>query len=353
MNGSKHMRHTKRSGVLISLLLLLLSRCQLNGALDSARLNPRELPLTGPVAGVAGSLLYANGLVLRSYEISTGAFRDLATFPTDSYADHPAVSPDASTIAFTLYHANRGESDPENGADLMLMNVDGTNQRVLVAHALPGEWLTDAAWSADGATLFFTREHPAGPPRIERMHIDSRERDVVVAKGHSPSLSADGPSLAFLRDEAGGGQGLYVATLDGGSPLAGVERAIVIGERFDQLAAPRFSPAGSQIAFAGVGGPPPTAQSKPAPPSPGWGWLGARSVAAHGVPWEVWTVDADGGNLRKLTDLAEDAPMPLWSPDGTGLALKGELGLYLIDPATGSARRLVQELAGDGIAWLP
>jgi hypothetical protein len=151
MNGSKQTRRTKQSGVLISLLLLL-SGCQVIGALDNVGLNPRELPLTGPVAGVAGSLLYANGLVLRSYEISTGAFRDLATFPTDSYADHPAVSPDASTMAFTLYHVNRAESEPENGADLMLMNVDGTNQRVLAAHALPGEWLTDAAWSADGAT---------------------------------------------------------------------------------------------------------------------------------------------------------------------------------------------------------
>ena len=353
MNGSKQTRRTKQSGVLISLLLLLLSGCQVIEALDNVGLNPRELPLTGPVAGVAGSLLYANGLVLRSYEISTGAFRDLATFPTDSYADHPAVSPDASTIAFTLYHVNRAESDPENGADLMLMNVDGTNQRVLAAHALPGGWLTDAAWSADGATLFVTREHPADPPRVERVHIDSRARDVVVANGHSPSLSADGTSLAFLRDEVGGGQGLYVATLDGGYPLTGGERVIVTGEGFDQLAAPRFSPAGSQIAFVGVGGPSPAAHSNPSPPPARRGWLGARSVAAHGVPWEVWTVDADGGNLRKLTDLAEDAPMPLWSPDGTGLALKGELGFYLIDPATGSARRLVQELAGDGIAWLP
>jgi Tol biopolymer transport system component len=70
------------------------------------------------------------------------------------------------------------------------------------------------------------------------------------------------------------------------------------------------------------------------------------------VPWELWVVNADGTGLRRLTDIREDNPFPAWSPDGRWIALKGEIGLYLIDADGKQTRRLAQELASEGLSWL-
>ncbi len=80
--------------------------------------------------------------------------------------------------------------------------------------------------------------------------------------------------------------------------------------------------------------------------------MNAAPVAAHGVPWELWVVTADGAGLQRLTDLREDSPRAAWSPDGKWIALKGELGMYLLGADGKHLRRIVQELAGDGLAWL-
>jgi hypothetical protein len=43
------------------------------------------------------------------------------------------------------------------------------------------------------------------------------------------------------------------------------------------------------------------------------------AVAAHGPPWEVWEISAEGGAPRQLTQLFTDGPWPAWSPDGAHL----------------------------------
>jgi Tol biopolymer transport system component len=330
------------------LLLIFLVGCQLAGALDGARLDPIELPITGPVADVEGDLLYTNGITMRRYRISDGVFRDVATFSKNQVADGAVLSPDGSTIAFSVFHLGHAQDDPHNGADLMLMEINGTHPRRLLASAGAGEWLTRPAWSPDGMSLVFTREHPGESPRVERVGVDGQGRTVLVPNGHSPTMSPDGRRLAFLRDEPGGSQGLYVGEQDGSEA-----RVVVTDVYFDLLAAPRFAPVGDQIAFVGVGGPPQNIGARMPRNSRLAFWLTTRVASAHGVPWELWLVDGDGQGLRRLTDLSEDAPMPAWSPDGHWIALKGELGFYLVEPRTGDTRRLVQELAGDGITWVP
>jgi hypothetical protein len=44
--------------------------------------------------------------------------------------------------------------------------------------------------------------------------------------------------------------------------------------------------------------------------------------------------------------------MAAWSHDGAHVAIKGELGLYLLDMPSKKLQRLAQELAGNGIDWL-
>lgn len=83
--------------------------------------------------------------------------------------------------------------------------------------------------------------------------------------------------------------------------------------------APRYSPDGRQIAF----------------------------VSDRSSAWEIFTCDADGQNLRKLTHFG--GPFvggPAWSPDGRVIAfdarVNGHSGIYFIDGNGGSPRVMEQ-----------
>jgi Tol biopolymer transport system component len=294
-----------------------------------------------------GRLLYANGTQLRTYEISTGTITPVATFPPNVAADGAVISPDQSLIAFAMYRADSDAANATGGVDLMLMDADGSNQRVVLAHSQPDEWLSEPAWAPDSRSLFFTLRSPTAAPRIERVNIDGTQRSVVAPQGRSPSVSASGSHVAFLmEDQASGLEVLAVATTAGGDI-----RQLFAGGTYQILAAPRFAPDGQRIAFAGVTEIPD--QQARAPYMPDLlAWLRPRTAAAHGIPWDIWVINVDGSGRERLTDLQEDSPMAAWSPDGGHLAIKGELGLYLLEMSSRKVLRMAQELAGDGIDWI-
>jgi hypothetical protein len=109
------------------------------------------------------------------------------------------------------------------------------------------------------------------------------------------ALSPDGTRLLYAAalDEPAtssfaGRPELYVADADGGSP-----RQLLEQENWDSD--PHWSPDGSMIAFV----------RRPA-------------GAAEGGPSEVWVMQSDGGDARRLTS-GQDDSRPAWSPDGRGL----------------------------------
>lgn len=329
---------------IFGLSLLVLAACQSG---QPQVIAPRELPINGPVAGIAGRLVYANGTQFRTYEIGTGTIAPLATFPTNVAADGPAVSPDQSLIAFAMYRPDSDAADATGGVDLMLMDADGSNQRIVLAHAQPDEWLSEPAWLPDSRTLVYSFRSPNAAPRVERVNIDGTQREVVVPQGRSPSVSADGSHVAFLMDDqATGLEVLAVATI-GGDEI----RPLFAGGTFQVLAAPRFAPNGQQIAFSGVTDISNLQVSAPQQ-SDLLAWLRPRVATAHGIPWDIWMIKVDGSERERLTELQEDSPIAAWSPDGSHLAIKGELGFYLLDLPSKKLVRLAQELAGDGFAWL-
>jgi Tol biopolymer transport system component len=120
---------------------------------------------------------------------------------------------------------------------------------------------------------------------------------------------------------------------------------------YQVLAAPRFAPNGQQIAFSGVTDIPKQQGRAPTRPDV-LAWLRPGVAAAHGIPWDIWLINVDGSGRERLTDLQEDSPMAAWSPDGTHLAIKGELGLYMLELPSKKIVRMALELAGDGLDWL-
>lgn len=94
-----------------------------------------------------------------------------------------------------------------------------------------------------------------------------------------------------------------------------------------QVTAPRWSPDGKQIAYV-------VSKADLAKP-----------VSIYDT--DVWLIDADGKNDRRLTFASGADFRPRWSPDGTRLAFLSDRGgrnaIYLLDPRGGEARALTNE----------
>ena len=69
---------------------------------------------------------------------------------------------------------------------------------------------------------------------------------------------------------------------------------------------------------------------------------------------EIYVMDADGGNSRRLTNHPAEDWSPSWSPDGERIAFSsdrvGNLDIYVMDDDGGNSRRLTNHPEDD---WLP
>ena len=66
---------------------------------------------------------------------------------------------------------------------------------------------------------------------------------------------------------------------------------------------------------------------------------------------DVWAISPKGNNLRNLTSSIGDATNPVWSPDGTRLAVSGEAGRMIVMDADGSGVAKIAD--GSDPAWSP
>jgi Tol biopolymer transport system component len=112
------------------------------------------------------------------------------------------------------------------------------------------------------------------------------------------------------------------------------------------IAAARLSPDGSKVAFAALLTLQPTARRS------GLSDLLAPVAHAHGVPWDLWVVDVAALAPKRLTNLGEDAMIPVWSPDAKWLTFSGHYGLYLVGSDGTHLDRLAEEPTSAGLAWL-
>jgi dipeptidyl aminopeptidase/acylaminoacyl peptidase len=92
-----------------------------------------------------------------------------------------------------------------------------------------------------------------------------------------------------------------------------------------QIASPQWAPDGKRIAYV----------------------LTKADLERSVYDSDVWIIDADGGNDRRLTDGPGADFRPRWSPDGTHIAFvsdrAGRNAIFLADVATGEARQLTNE----------
>jgi len=191
---------------------------------------------------------------INTIDLSTGAVVELAP---GRAAYMPAWSPDGSLIAFVSF-----ELKEETDADIYLMEADGSNLRVLADNKGPDIAPT---WSADGRRLaWWVRE--SGPHHMFMADVQSGKVK-ELGTGSRPTWSPDGRHIAFV-DQVDDNIEIFVLDVETG------ERANLTNHPARDVW-PAWSPDGSTIAF----------------------------VSERDNPkGDIYLMDADGSNLRRLTE---------------------------------------------------
>lgn len=285
--------------------------------------------------------------------IETGEKRKI-TSPAAGNGDHyPAFSPDGRMLAFARIGS-------WSTSDLYVVPLSGGPPRRLTFDNLT---LSGLSWTADSQEVVFSSKRgsstlnlwkvPAGggpPNRIEtvgkdvvspavslqgdrlaytqtlddvniwRIELDesrfSRGATEWIAStffDHGPDYSPDGSRIVFASGRSGG-DGIWVCRWDGSTP-----RLLFDGGPY-VTGTPRWSPDGRRIAFD-------------------------SRFSSAGNP-DIYLIDADGGQPRRLTtDPAEDVA-PSWSRDGQfiyfGSTRSGRMEIWRISVSGGPATQITR-----------
>ena len=226
--------------------------------------------------------------------------------------------------------------------EIYVMDADGGNQRRLTNNPA-NDW--SPSWSPDGKRIVFcsdrdghVNEHGWPIPDIYVMDADGGNQQNLTnnPKGDwDPSWSPDGKRIAFHSNREGRfNYEIYVMDADGGN------LQILTDNRNDD-SDPSWSPDGERIVFS-------------------------SSREGHvedkfGITDEIYVMDADGGNQRRLTENRNNDWDPSWSPDGKRIAFaadrKGDFvkfDIYVMDADGGNQQKLTNHRAWDSSpSWSP
>jgi Tol biopolymer transport system component len=260
------------------------------------------------------------------------------------YDGHPSWSPDGRRIAFVSARSFReNQHTPKWCAfnrltqfcfELYVMGADGRGlKRLTRNHAIDG----DPAWSPDGRRIAFDRSKALGPARggkfqIYVMNVDgSGLHRLTQDRANDAQPTWHASRIAFVSDRDGNSE-IYVMNVDGSR-----RRNLTRNRAADSY--PAWSPDGKRIAFA-------SARDDPS----------GRCADLAKCNLELYVMNADGSNQRRLTrDRAADS-FPAWSPDGRKIAFAsnrdGNFEIYVMNAEGSAQTRLTRNRVDDTVpAW--
>ena len=241
---------------------------------------------------------------------------------TIASASEPRWSPEGDRLAF-LRTVGAGSMQ------LVVAGLDGSNQRVLLEPDSAYPFLRDPAWSADGEEIAVVRGTggisgelwlmPSGGGTPRRAMTDPAE-----VFSDSPAYTADGLGIVHSSNR-GGATNIWFYPRRGGVPV-----------RLTAGAGPDSSPtitADGTIAFNNSrwrntldvyslrGGPPRAITTHSAyiwgPVFSPDGKTIAFSRSEVDGSWHIWSIPAEGGSQRRVSDSPGGEVYPRFSPDGT------------------------------------
>jgi len=227
-------------------------------------------------------------------------------------ADDPQISPDGGMVLYALSTPERGKASPL--AQLWVCDRDGSNARQLTQ---TGERNSGARWSPAGERIAFVSDRVA-KSGLFVMPLSGGEAREVTRHGQGISglaWSSDGTRIAYttLYDPGNADE----AEQDGDAPPP-----VRVTRRIDYK-------------------------------QDGRGYLADKRL-------QVWVVDVESGERRRLTDAPNDHGSPQWSPDGARIAAQQSLmngmnsRLALIDAESGAVEYVTPEDGNVSTwAWSP
>lgn len=318
-------RRILRNGVLAAAVVtgLAIGSVTAFRAVTSGNIPDRRIPATEPTRAVGKiALTSADGFIYLVDSEGGGLIRL-------TQGEFPSFSPDGTRIAFT-----------RNG-QVHVMNADGTGiTRVTdVARAPSG-----LAWSPDGTRIAFVGTLPGeegliivdpdgGAPRLVGGNIPWVIRHTAAASPGrlietTPSWSPDGTRILVDAPD-----GFYLIDVESGDTAPLAEHQSECGP---WNAA--YSPDGTTIAFTR------------------WQPLGESPLIFCGLAG-IFLMDADGTNVRRLTNPSLRPWGPAWSPDGTHIAFFNQPGgpgaLYVVNVDGSGLTKLADIGGGDLARFLP
>ena len=213
----------------------------------------------------------------------------------------PALSPSGETIVYVRVTGDYGGI----ASELWLMDRDGANPRSLYVPPPGRSVLHRPAWQPDGLEVYFLQQGSGAEDTLLRTPVGGGEPTAILTDCLDFALSPDGERLVSVNLA----RQLTVSSLNG-TMARNLEPDEVHFSDYGLLAA---SPDGALLAF--------------------------RATEQGGEDtWNLYTMDWDGRNVQRLTDLKGSHPLSSGSGQVSGLAWAWD-GRWLVYSVDGQAEQ--------------
>jgi len=249
---------------------------------------------------------------------------------SEPLAAPPTASPTLATESLTATPSSPPSPTPQPSSGPPVANgaiyfTDGNVNRVAdgVLSVMDDLVTVDVEWSPDGSQLLRVGGASTGP--IYRSNADGTGT-VELTQGYHPDWSPDGASIVFQRETPGSTMSesdIFGIRADGSG-----ERRLTTSPEFREVW-PSWSPDGARILYSR--------------------WATDGTENSPGYNPEVVTIDVTAG----LVDVIGEGREPVYSPDGTLIAIEECFGLVVIDAASHAERFSDASAACYAPAWSP